>query len=217
MSIKTDLVSIHQDIGLLRDENKDQNKEISRLKEMIESQDKRFHEKIIEELDKRLKYDESSIASADHQYSPERVRQKRPYRLIPAQKNRLDENEKEEKSTILKQHQNNIITFYGPPTNCSDLSRLGYTLNGYYLVKSDDAISSKEVTNLKGIYCAFKQLEGSFSSSTIEKQIGFLKLIDGNESEPSEGAFNPIGRYLIVQILIILSVSITFSLILICK
>jgi len=28
-----------------------------------------------------------------------------------------------------------ISKFYGPPTICSDLSNLGYTLNGFYLVK----------------------------------------------------------------------------------
>lgn len=26
--------------------------------------------------------------------------------------------------------------FYGPATNCAELSKLGYTLNGYYLVNS---------------------------------------------------------------------------------
>jgi len=31
--------------------------------------------------------------------------------------------------------QENPNLFYGPPTNCSDLTRLGYTLNGFYLVK----------------------------------------------------------------------------------
>ena len=28
------------------------------------------------------------------------------------------------------------LQFYGPATNCDELSNLGYTLNGYYLVNS---------------------------------------------------------------------------------
>jgi len=132
------LVSLNQDIRLLRDENKNQNMEIALLKEMVQSQDERVNEKIISEI--------------------------------------------EQNSIILHQRQKTTI-FYGPPTNCSDLSRLGYTLNGYYLVKSD---AGNEVRNLKGIYCAFKQPEGSMDSSRIENPIGVFKAIDDSiKSEPS--------------------------------
>lgn len=55
--------------------------------------------------------------------------------------------------------------FYGPPANCSDLKKLGYTLNGYYLVKGSD-VSSKG--KIKVIFCRFKQpLSGEKLSNTI--------------------------------------------------
>ena len=65
--------------------------------------------------------------------------------------------------------------FYGPPTNCSDLSKLGYTLNGFYQVKSNfsavnDSSNDDDVdtSNVETIYCAFKQPDGTFNSSNIE-------------------------------------------------
>jgi len=164
--------------------------DIALLKEIIESQDKRIHQTIIEELDKRMKYDKSLLVQ-ENQYSSGRVRQKRPYRLLPTQNKGFGGIEKNENNINLNQHQRNSI-FYGPPTNCSDLSRLGYTLNGYYLVKTDE--SNNEVKNLQSIYCAFKQPGGSFNSSTLEKRIGHLKLIDDNKSELSGGNFNSIGK-----------------------
>ena len=33
-----------------------------------------------------------------------------------------------------------VERFYGPPKSCSELKKLGYTLNGYYLVKSNHNI-----------------------------------------------------------------------------
>ena len=128
----------------------------------------------------------------ENQYSSGRIRQKRPYRLLPTQNKGFGEIEKNENNINLNQHQG-ISIFYGPPTNCSDLSRLGYTLNGYYFVKTDE--SNNEVKNLQSIYCAFKQPEGPFnSSSTLEKRIGHLKLIDGNKFEHSGGNFSSIGK-----------------------
>ena len=173
------LVSLNQDIRLLRDENKNQNMEIALLKEMVKSQDERVNKKIISEIEQRMKYDESSVGKVS---SSSRVRQKRPFRLIPIQKEKIDLNEHKENSIILHQRQKTTI-FYGPPTYCSDLSRLGYTLNGYYLVKTN---AGNEVINLKGIYCAFKQPEGSMDSSRIENPIGVFKAIDDSiKSEPS--------------------------------
>ena len=32
---------------------------------------------------------------------------------------------------------NDAHQFYGPLTSCSDLARLGYTLNGYYLTRNN--------------------------------------------------------------------------------
>jgi len=42
--------------------------------------------------------------------------------------------------------------FYGPPTNCSDLAKLGYTLNGYYMTRNGN------VEGVIGVvYCRFRQ------------------------------------------------------------
>ena len=43
--------------------------------------------------------------------------------------------------------------FYGPATNCNELRQLGYTLNGYYLVKGKGEIIKSEV---QVVYCRFK-------------------------------------------------------------
>ena len=48
--------------------------------------------------------------------------------------------------------------FYGPPTNCFDLSQLGYTLNGVYMVKLANITIE---TKVEPIYCAFEQPEGT--------------------------------------------------------
>ena len=44
--------------------------------------------------------------------------------------------------------------FLGPPTSCSDMRKLGYTLNGYYLVNGikDDFNRGK----VKVVYCRFQ-------------------------------------------------------------
>ncbi len=44
------------------------------------------------------------------------------------------------------------VRFYGPPTNCSELAKLGYTLNGYYLTKSSNSQGLLGV-----VYCRFHQ------------------------------------------------------------
>lgn len=74
---------------------------------------------------------------------------KRPYRLLPLTDHQTETPDQPKR-------------FYGPPTNCSDLSQLGHTLNGFYLVKPAD----KKITDLEDftqqpeiIYCAFKRPE----------------------------------------------------------
>jgi len=42
--------------------------------------------------------------------------------------------------------------FYGPASNCNELGKLGYTLNGYYLVKGKDKSVSN---NIEAILCQF--------------------------------------------------------------
>jgi len=83
---------------------------------------------------------------------------KRPVRLLPPS---FFRNEKNETA-------NPIRRFYGPPTNCSELSQLGYTLNGYYQVKSTNISNSNQIEN---VYCQFKQPDGIFNPSGNEKRI----------------------------------------------
>ncbi len=80
--------------------------------------------------------------------------------------------------------------FYGPPTNCSDLTRLGYTLNGFYLVRAssnNDVTTTVETNeaNTETVFCAFKQ-EGTFDASLVEKRIPPL-LKSEVVSTPSSG------------------------------
>ena len=57
--------------------------------------------------------------------------------------------------------------FFGPPTNCSDLAKLGYTLNGYYMTSNINNEGSIEV-----VYCRFRQ-----PNLVLEKQSKiFVKL-----------------------------------------
>jgi len=41
--------------------------------------------------------------------------------------------------------------FYGPPSSCADLTKLGYTLNGFFLVNGSKSSSSIEV-----VLCQFQ-------------------------------------------------------------
>ena len=43
------------------------------------------------------------------------------------------------------------LQFYGPATNCGELEKLGFTLNGYYLVKANEESNPIEV-----VFCRFK-------------------------------------------------------------
>ena len=56
-----------------------------------------------------------------------------------------------------KEEAPDIKSFYGPPTSCRELGALGYTLNGYYLVKGKDELKR---TKIQTVYCQFKQLHG---------------------------------------------------------
>ena len=51
-----------------------------------------------------------------------------------------------------------ITPFYGPASSCKELERLGYTLNGLYLVDcKDKSLNGK----IELIECRFKQPHGS--------------------------------------------------------
>jgi len=89
--------------------------------------------------------------------------------------------------------QQQLREFYGPPANCSDLSQLGYTLNGFYLIKSTAAnslIDTLGLTQLEAVFCAFKQPGSHLKSPELEKRVGFLKL-DAKASPTSEVTTSP--------------------------
>ena len=48
--------------------------------------------------------------------------------------------------------------FYGPATSCGELGKLGYTLNGLYLVDCKDKSNKGRI---EVIICRFKQPNGS--------------------------------------------------------
>ena len=105
-------------------------------------------------------------------------RQERPARLLPLQP--LFGQDEQNQTNYIKPAR----IFYGPPTNCSDLKRLGYTLNGFYLVNKtevdslEDGISHK----IETVFCAFKQ-EAPFNLSAVENHVGLLKIHSNNKSE----------------------------------
>jgi len=67
------IVSLNQDMRLLKDENKYQNMEIALLKEMLQSQDKIMNEKIITEIEQSMRHDENLMADAQQYPSAGRV------------------------------------------------------------------------------------------------------------------------------------------------
>ena len=153
---------IRQEMGWLKDENHKQNLEMAKMMETITTQNITItqHEVMIKELANQQKL------------SSRRQGNKRPARLLPASILRGGKNMTTKHIDQRK--------FYVPPSNCSDLSQLGYTLNGYYLVNTDVLQAKQLVT----VYCAFKQPEGTlFNPSSTEKIIGYLKLITDNDSD----------------------------------
>lgn len=148
---------MREEIKLLRDENRDQNVQISNLNGKIESQDERVHQMVAEKVDQKMKeYDHHPPAGVVH-------RQKRPYRLIPIIRDNAEPNNDQ-------QQQPHFRRFYDQPTNCSDLTLLGHTLNGFYVVKTEGEPTRHEV-----IFCSFKQLGAtSINPLGIEKRIGPL-------------------------------------------
>ncbi len=57
--------------------------------------------------------------------------------------------------------------FIGPPSNCNDLNKIGYTLNGLYLVKDNSTINSK-ISVIFSDFQAF--LEGKRPSLSLSKR-----------------------------------------------
>jgi len=127
---------IHREIDSLRNENHDQNIQIAALKDMM-IKSNQHDDSFIQELDRRMK-----------EHHPKR--QKRLYRLLPIYDRKGDNDDGSNAG-----HRPAIPRFYGPPANCSDLMKLGYTLNGFYLVKPDGrSILINE--NIKTVFCSFE-------------------------------------------------------------
>jgi len=93
---------------------------------------------------------------------------KRPARLLPARFLYGEKNNSDVQPVIR--------TFFGPPTNCLELSKLGYTLNGFYQVKPNRSQIADDFTQLETVYCAFKQPAGTFNESKVEKRVIITKL-----------------------------------------
>jgi len=187
-----ELGTIRQEMRFLREEYQNQTLEIASLKRKVESQDEMVRQKIIEELNNLSKTEHIRASE-----KPRKKRSKRPARLLPKHvlmgKKRGDDDDPP------------IRRFYGPPTNCSDLSLLGYTLNGYYLVKP---VSETLDTLSETIYCAFKQPEEPFRLSGAETRIGHLNFIGGKKFEPLEGISN---KYTSIGIFLCISQNISAS------
>jgi len=137
--------------------------EIALLKEIVGFQDKPNPSKIPKEQHGDPKMEKLSTRM-------EHDRQKRPYRLLPPHHDALDGDTDNRKGTIISSNGQ----FYGPPTGCTDLSLLGYTLNGFYQVKSSTSANNIEINNnmkLDTVFCAFNQPEGSHNPSFVENRI----------------------------------------------
>jgi len=52
---------------------------------------------------------------------------------------------------------NENAIFYGPPSSCKDLGKLGYTLNGYYFVRNKNIeVGSLTEKKMEVILCRFQ-------------------------------------------------------------
>ncbi len=177
--LKLEFHFIRQEIGFLRQENSNQNMEIAQLKKMMESKGNPVlnTEKIKKLIDQSI---EKYLAVDHEQDDPLRAISrlgKRPARLLP---HSILHGKKPKNQTIPQ-------PFFGPATNCSELSKLGYTLNGFYLVKpkvSPTANTTGDIiTNLDTVYCSFKQPEGTVNQSiNLEKRINVVSQLKTMEA-----------------------------------
>lgn len=172
---------LRQEVKMLRDENRDQTKEIAELKEMVikmgqlKDYENRIQNKEIAKLkemlaiylhhqtisDQKTEHINDNKSLAEHHEISERF--KRPVRLLPPRFFRNDPKNETDQQVIRR--------FYGPPTNCSELAQLGYTLNGFYLVQSNNTsiLNSNHGLKIETIYCAFKQPD-QFNPNAVEKR-----------------------------------------------
>lgn len=145
---------------------------------------------IKKELDEQTKTESLIPVSTDgtQNPSPSKVnsRNKRPYRLIPV--NKVDDFNSDSFDKA-------ISKFYGPPTNCSDLSRLGYTLNGFYLVKAVENSgslvkdgSNRNVMQVEAVSCMFKHPNDIYDANNDVKENRAVLNVKYERKSPSNEA-----------------------------
>ena len=61
--------------------------------------------------------------------------------------------------------------FYGPASNCKELGKLGYTLNGFYLVKGKGESGSNSV---EAVLCQFKLPEESKGGKYVKENCSVI-------------------------------------------
>jgi len=54
--------------------------------------------------------------------------------------------------------------FYGPPASCDDLQKLGYTLNGFYLVNGEGLLNKN---GFEIVLCRFEDAKGSTDGKNL--------------------------------------------------
>jgi len=77
---KIELRLVRQEIGVLKTENQNQSVEIASLKQMVESQNKTTTQKIVKEVNQRMK---DFAMAGDGNLSGMMAQQKQPFRIIP--------------------------------------------------------------------------------------------------------------------------------------
>jgi len=71
---------VRQEIGLIKTENQNQSVEIVTLKQMVESQNNTINQKIVKEVNQRMK---DCAMAGDGNLSGMMAQQKQPFRIIP--------------------------------------------------------------------------------------------------------------------------------------
>jgi len=88
----------------------------------------------------------------------------------------------DEKDTSISDEREGQIDqkFYGPATSCDELGKIGYTLNGYYIVKAKPQSIVRSSHKFEIVYCQFYQpLLGQRHQGTTKesKSISNLRIL----------------------------------------
>ena len=69
---------------------------------------------------------------------------------------------------MLSPEEGEVGPFYGPATSCQELGRLGYTLNGLYLLLGKDSNSNKKKKDIQIVQCEFHQPQMESESNLLK-------------------------------------------------